>query len=100
MRHKVTPRTERAVGDLRQMAAALRSDLNLASSAARLEWWALQAQWPSAAEIAGGTVAMSEDELDQMLAKVRRFAEILAALRRSRRDRPLRASGAPLIELA
>jgi len=78
MRHKVTPRTKQTVFDLRRMAASLQPDLALASSAARLEWAALQARWPSPAELAGGTVDFSDDELDQMLGKVCRFAEILS----------------------
>ena len=81
MSHKVTPRTEQTLVDLRRMAALLRPDLGLASTAARLEWLSLQARWPSPAEIAAGTVALSQDELDQMLAKVRRFAEILSVIK-------------------
>jgi hypothetical protein len=80
---KVTPRTESLVQDLGALAALIDDRLLAgATSSARDEWQALRCRWPSAAQLATGTVDVSDDELEIMIGKVRRFRTILEAFRR------------------
>lgn len=53
-----------------------------ATSSAREEWQALRRRWPSAAQLAAGVVDVSDEELEIMIGKVRRFRTILEAFRR------------------
>jgi hypothetical protein len=64
------------LADVRGEAQAL---LPVASSAAREEWRRLEPFFPSTVEIERGFVTLSRMELREMLSKVRRFRDILAA---------------------
>lgn len=88
MRHKITIRTELLVRELDALADQIeRGLLAAASREARREWRCLRRQRPSEAELAMGSLALSEDELAFMVAKARRFKAILETLggRRVRR---------------
>ncbi len=77
MRHKVTPRTRELVSELHRLATLVSPHLALASPAAHAEWDALRALWPSDDELGAGNMAIAEQDLEWMPAKVRRFAENL-----------------------
>ena len=77
MRYTVTERTEKLVADLASLAAAADNRLNLASAAAQKEWEAVRFQWPSEVDLRTGAVALSDEELERMRAKVMRFVRIL-----------------------
>jgi hypothetical protein len=91
MPHKVTPETQEIVFELRRLAASVAPYLGVATPGARREWEAMQALWPSDADLGQCTMAVSLDELDGMRAKVRRFGEILRNLERSLGDAIQRA---------
>ena len=84
MRYKVTPRTHDIVGELNQLAVQVLPHLGVASSAARAEWDAVRALWPSDDDLRQGTMALSDVDLEWIAAKVRRFGEILRGLRFNR----------------
>jgi hypothetical protein len=80
---KVTDRTESLVVELAALAERVDDHLlSAASPHAREEWDALRRRWPSTADVAAGAVTVSDDELDVMIGKVRRFRSILEGLRR------------------
>ena len=82
-RHKTTARTEPLIRDLIELAREIdHSLLDAASEEARAEWSALCEKWPTIAEVRSGSVGLSDDELEGMLAKVVRFKAILYALAR------------------
>jgi hypothetical protein len=92
MRHKITTRTQSILRELD--AAADQVDAKLLSSAsreARREWRTLLRARPSDAEVATGSLELSDEELGFMIAKARRFRAILAARGRPR----LRPADAP-----
>jgi hypothetical protein len=80
MRHRATPRTRDIVGELRLLSALVEPYLRFASPAACREWMMLQALWPSDDDLHAGTTPLSDSDLQSMLAKVRRFMEILCSL--------------------
>jgi hypothetical protein len=81
MMHKATAQTEILVTELGALARQIDAGpISSASDAARDEWLALRAQWPSPNEVRAGAVPLSDDDLALMVAKVRRFKEILQAL--------------------
>jgi hypothetical protein len=77
MHHKVTERTRALVRALRKLAAEVEPRVEGASEAARAEWMAAQAAWPTDFELARGVVEVSDDDLEVMHARVRRFGQIL-----------------------
>lgn len=88
---KITPRTESLVQDLGALAELIDDRLLAgATSSARDEWQALRRRWPSAAQLAAGVVDVSDEELEIMIGKVRRFRTILEAFRRRGLDRRAR----------
>jgi hypothetical protein len=88
MRYKVTPRTYTLLGSLRQLAAELEPYVGFACSAARDEWLSLQRLWPSEEELAGGSINLSESDLEEMEGRIRRFAAILSTLAEAHNVRP------------
>jgi hypothetical protein len=70
--------------------------LDVASPAAREEWGKLESRLPSTEEIANGFIDLSEETLDEIASKVRRFRDILGASRRPARraDEPASADQA------
>jgi hypothetical protein len=80
MPYQVTERTCEILQDLHRLAAEQGRYLHLASSSAQLEWKEFQLRWPSEIELAQGTIALSEEHLEAITAKVRRFGEILRGL--------------------
>jgi hypothetical protein len=77
MRHLATPKTFALLGELRRLAAQVQPYLGFATPAACQEWEALQALWPSEEELRVGPTTLSDGDLECMVAKVRRFGEIL-----------------------
>jgi hypothetical protein len=92
MKYKITSRTESLVKEFDALAREIDvSQLVAGASAnAREEWVSLRRQWPSAEQVRAGAVAFSDDELDFMVGKVRRFKSILESFR---------AAAPPLTEL-
>lgn len=80
MRHTVTAKMERLVRALRAISHEIEPQVQLVSQAARDEWNALQAVWPSDDELRQGTTALTEGELEAIEVKVRRFQEIVQSL--------------------
>ena len=80
MRHAVTPKVERVVRDLRAISREIEPQMHLVSQAARDEWTAVQAAWPSDEDLRQGTTALTEDELEDLEIKVRRFRGIVQSL--------------------
>jgi len=80
MTQRNTPRTESLVRELRALARQIDGNvLAIASPSARAEWKSLRKRWPSDASVRAGTVDVSDEELEVMAAKVRRFQKILEA---------------------
>jgi hypothetical protein len=52
--------------------------LGRASAAARDEWALQRAVWPSDDDLRRGTIDFTDEDLEALRAKVRRFAEILS----------------------
>ena len=71
---------ERLVGVLRAIGREIEPQLQLVSQAARDEWRALQAAWPSDEELREGAVTLTADELEAIEVKVRRFRQIVQSL--------------------
>jgi hypothetical protein len=79
MRYTVTSRTESLVAELSSLAKAADDRLALASAEAQMEWEAVRFRWPSEVELRKGMIALSDDDLVLMRAKVMRFVSILGA---------------------
>lgn len=79
MRYTVTSRTKSLVAELSMLAEAAEDRLALASAEAQREWEAVRFLWPSEVELRRGTIALSDDDLVLMRAKVMRFVSILGA---------------------
>jgi len=79
MRYTVTSRTKSLVAELSMLAEAAEDRLALASAEAQREWQAVRFRWPSEVELRKGTIALSDDDLVLMRAKVMRFVSILGA---------------------
>ena len=79
MRYTVTSRTKSLVAELSMLAEAAEDRLALASAEAQREWEAVRFRWPSEVELRKGTIALSDDDLVLMRAKVMRFVSILGA---------------------
>ena len=76
--HKPTARTETLVQTLTELASEIESAaIASASPAARVEWMILREKWPTLAHVRAGLVYLSDEALELMLAKVRRFHTIL-----------------------
>lgn len=80
MRYIVTARTERLVADLARLAEAAENGLALASAAAQREWKTVRFQWPSSVDLRTGVIKLSDDELERMRFKVKRFVSILESV--------------------
>ena len=92
MRHRITEQGKRSLRALRVLTEEIPSLLDLASPAAREEWGKLESRLPSSKEIEDGFIEFSDETLDEILSKMRRFRDILGAARRP----PLRA-GEPAV---
>jgi hypothetical protein len=78
MMYVVTQRSERLVRDLLTLSSELDAHvLARASAPARDEWSELLLRLPTDADLRRGIVALAEDELSWLLAKVIRFRQIL-----------------------
>jgi len=77
MRHKITSRTVSLLAELVELGESIESHLAVASPAARDEWQNQRLRWPSEIEMRQGSVALSDEELEVMRAKVKRFNDIL-----------------------
>jgi hypothetical protein len=80
MRNRVTARIERLVRALRMMSDEIEPELHLVSQAARDEWRSLQCTWPSDSELREGAIGLTEDQVEAISAKVRRFRTIVHSL--------------------
>lgn len=80
MRHKVTPRTVRIIEELHGLATQVQQHLHRASLAARQEWHAFHPSLPSKDEVDKGNLTVSDDDLETMVGKVRRFNDILGGV--------------------
>jgi hypothetical protein len=80
VKHAVTPKVERLVHDLRAISQEIEPQIHLVSQAARDEWTALQASWPSEEDLREGTTALPESEFRYIEIKVRRFQRIVQNL--------------------
>ena len=77
MRHKITSKTVSLIAEMVQLGESVEAHLWVASPAARDEWRSQRLRWPSEIELRQGSIALSDDELEVMRAKVKRFNEIL-----------------------
>jgi hypothetical protein len=80
MRHAVTTKVEGLVRALRAMSDEIEPQVRFVSKAARDEWSALQAAWPSDEDLREGTTVLTEGELEAIEVKVRRFRQIVQSL--------------------
>jgi hypothetical protein len=84
VRYTVSANIEGLVHALRALSHEIEPQIQLVSQAARDEWRALQAVWPSDEELREGTTALTEGELQAIEVKVRRFREIVKSLASAR----------------
>lgn len=75
--HKVTPRTVGIVEELQRLVGRAEDHLHYASQAACAEWSSFRSSLPSEHELRQGSLVMSDDVLEMMVGKVRRFHDIL-----------------------
>jgi hypothetical protein len=78
MRHLISPDSHSILDDLDVLQVETRSLLDMASPDARAEWEKLESRFPTSVEIRGGFIALSNPELHEIRAKVRRFRDILS----------------------
>jgi hypothetical protein len=78
MKHPISPDSHDILDDLDVLQAETRPLLHVASPDARVEWEKFESRFPSAGEIREGFIALSNPELHEMRAKVRRFRDILS----------------------
>ena len=79
-RHRLTTAIVRLVRELRSISEEIEPELHLVSQAARDEWTSLQSTWPSDSDLREGATALTEDQLEAISAKVRRFRNIVHSL--------------------
>jgi hypothetical protein len=85
----VTPRTVRIVDELHGLATQVQQHLHHASLAARQEWQVFHPSLPSKDELGHGSLTVSDDDLETMVGKLRRFNDILGGftpLGKAKRD--------------
>ncbi len=89
MSNFVAVRMERLVLTLRELSQEIEPELHVISQMARDEWRSLQGTWPSDRELREGATGLTEERLETIVAKARRFTEIVHALAsRDRRSPP------------
>jgi hypothetical protein len=71
---------ERLVLTLREMSQEIEPQLHVISQMARDEWRSLQGTWPSDRQLREGATGLTEERLETIVAKARRFKEIVHAL--------------------
>jgi hypothetical protein len=79
VKHLISPDSHSILDDLDVLQAETRPLLDVASPDARAEWEKLESRLPTAREIREGFIALSNPELHEMRAKVRRFRDILSS---------------------
>ncbi len=77
MTNNVTARIERLVLALREMSQEIEPELHVVSGVTRHEWRALQGTWPSDGQLRAGTSGLTEEQLEAIVAKTRRFRDIV-----------------------
>jgi hypothetical protein len=73
-------RMQRLVLVLREMCQQIEPELHVVSGLARSEWRYLQAMWPSDSQLREGTAELNEEQLEEIVAKARRFTDIVHGL--------------------
>jgi hypothetical protein len=84
----VTARMERLVLTLREMSQEIEPELHVVSQMARDEWRSLQGTWPSESQLREGTMELTEEQLEAIAAKARRFKDIVHGLASSHPSEP------------
>jgi hypothetical protein len=84
MTNDVTPRMERLVSMLNEMSRQIEPELHVVSQMARDEWRSLQDTWPSERNLREGTTPLSEEQLEEITTKTRRFKDIVHGLASNR----------------
>jgi hypothetical protein len=96
MSNSVSVRMERLVLTLREMSQEIEPELHAISQMARDEWRSLQGTWPSDRQLREGAAGLTEERLEAIVTKTRRFKEIVHALASrdyAPRDRPSHPRG-------
>jgi hypothetical protein len=83
MKHHVTIEIKTLLEALGHIGQRVRPRLERASPAAREEWATLLASIPSDEDVAMGVIGLSRETLVQMMAKARRFEQILRDVTRA-----------------
>ena len=98
MTNGVMARVERLVLPLREMSQEIEPDLHVVTHVTRHEWRALQATWPSDSQLREGTTELTEEQLEAIVAKTRRFKDIVHGLASSLPRLRLRDDESPISE--
>jgi hypothetical protein len=98
MTNSVMARIERLVLALREMSEEIEPELRVISPVARQEWRALQGTWPSDSQLREGTPGLTEEQLETLVAKTRRFKSIVHGLAASFPRLRLRDDESPILE--
>lgn len=80
MSNSVSVRMERLMLTLREMSQEIEPELHAISQMARDEWRSLQSTLPSDGQLRDGATGLTEERLETIVAKARRFKEIVHAL--------------------
>ena len=80
MTNGVAARMERLVLTLRKMSQEIEPELHVVSQMARDEWRSLQGTWPSESQLREGTTGFTEEQLEAIAVKARRFKDIVHGL--------------------
>jgi hypothetical protein len=81
MRFKTTATTAKLIDDLNRLGAEIEPRLDEVSAAARGEWRELRSRFPTPHDLERGFMAMSDEDLAVMRAKVMRFRDFLGMRR-------------------
>jgi hypothetical protein len=84
MTNGVTATMERLVSTLREVSEEIEPELHAVSQMARDEWRSLQGTWLSEGQLREGTTGVTEEQLEAIAAKARRFKDIVHDLASSR----------------
>jgi hypothetical protein len=76
----MTARVERFVRTLKELSQAVEPKLHLISPTARHEWRAFQGAWLADGELRQGATELTEDQLEALMVKARRFTDIVHGL--------------------
>jgi hypothetical protein len=92
MTNMTAARIEQFALILRELSQEIEPKLHLVSPSAREEWKAFQRTWPSDGQLRHGAKGLTEGQLEALMAKARRFTDIVRGMALTHASEPRQRS--------